>query len=119
MYVTNEGVWSKSYPGMHMLQLDFWCSDNWVRTGFEQSLENVVFFLFLKLYVAILAVLGYSINCCKAFTFEKQLKIISAIRWGFSGPQSGVEIHNYQIFLLDKFRPSGLSVYWHNPFNIS
>jgi len=23
-----EGVWSRIYPGLQVLQLDFWCSDN-------------------------------------------------------------------------------------------
>jgi len=26
-YVTNEGVWSIYYPGLHMLLLDSWCLD--------------------------------------------------------------------------------------------
>jgi len=32
-YVTNEGVWLRNHPGLHVLLLDFWCLGNWfIRT---------------------------------------------------------------------------------------
>jgi len=39
-------------------------------------------------------ILGYGMNCFKAFTPANKLKIISAVRYGCSNLHSGEKIHN-------------------------
>jgi len=54
---------------------------------------------FISIYETLCCYLGflaYGINCCKAFTFAKKLKIISAVGCGCSGPHS--RAHNSSHF---------------------